>query len=50
MPKIASGYYENTVSEVYTEFQKRLSKNQALDFDDLDYEDNSVIYPCSRSS
>ena len=33
--KNSSGYYENTVSEVYTEFQKRLSKNQALDFDDL---------------
>ena len=33
--KNTSGYYENTVSEVYTEFQKRLRKNQALDFDDL---------------
>lgn len=33
--KNAGDYFENVVSEVYTEFQKRLRKNQALDFDDL---------------
>lgn len=33
--KTAGGYFEQTVSEVYTEYQKRLRKNQALDFDDL---------------
>ena len=33
--KTAGGYFEKTVSEVYTEYQKRLRKNQALDFDDL---------------
>ncbi|QFT87453.1 ATP-dependent DNA helicase PcrA [Bacillus sp. THAF10] len=29
------GPYEQQVSEIYTEYQKRLKKNQALDFDDL---------------
>ncbi|WP_338471594.1 DNA helicase PcrA [Niallia sp. XMNu-256] len=33
--KNAGDYFENVVSEVYTEFQKRLRKNQCLDFDDL---------------
>lgn len=33
--KTAGGYYEQTVSDVYKEYQKRLRKNQALDFDDL---------------
>ncbi|MEH7334064.1 DNA helicase PcrA [Neobacillus drentensis] len=33
--KTAGGFFEQTVSEVYTEYQKRLRKNQALDFDDL---------------
>jgi DNA helicase II / ATP-dependent DNA helicase PcrA len=33
--KQASGYFDQVVSEVYTEYQKRLRKNQALDFDDL---------------
>ncbi|EIJ79806.1 PcrA [Bacillus methanolicus PB1] len=33
--KTAGGYYEKVVSDVYTEYQKRLRKNQALDFDDL---------------
>ncbi|MDR4945263.1 DNA helicase PcrA [Neobacillus cucumis] len=33
--KAAGGYFEQTVSEVYKEYQKRLRKNQALDFDDL---------------
>ncbi|OIK16441.1 ATP-dependent DNA helicase PcrA [Bacillus sp. MUM 116] len=33
--KTAGGYYEQVVSEVYEEYQKRLRKNQALDFDDL---------------
>ncbi|MFZ7942632.1 MULTISPECIES: DNA helicase PcrA [Bacillaceae] len=33
--KISGGYFEQTVSEVYTEYQRRLRKNQALDFDDL---------------
>lgn len=29
------GPYEQQVAEIYTEYQKRLKKNQALDFDDL---------------
>lgn len=34
--KTAGGqYFEQKVSEVYKEYQKRLRKNQALDFDDL---------------
>ncbi|WP_307197753.1 DNA helicase PcrA [Neobacillus niacini] len=33
--KTAGGYFEQTVSDIYTEYQKRLRKNQALDFDDL---------------
>ncbi|WP_160724253.1 DNA helicase PcrA [Bacillus sp. USDA818B3_A] len=33
--KTAGGYFEQTVSDVYKEYQKRLRKNQALDFDDL---------------
>ena len=33
--KDAGGYFENVVSDVYSEYQKRLRKNQALDFDDL---------------
>lgn len=33
--KTAGGFYEQTVADVYTEYQKRLRKNQALDFDDL---------------
>lgn len=33
--KLAGGYFDQVVSEVYTEYQKRLRKNQALDFDDL---------------
>ncbi|MBH9968594.1 DNA helicase PcrA [Rossellomorea oryzaecorticis] len=33
--KTAGGYYDQVVSDVYTEYQKRLRKNQALDFDDL---------------
>jgi DNA helicase-2/ATP-dependent DNA helicase PcrA len=33
--KTAGGYFEKVVSDVYTEYQKRLRKNQALDFDDL---------------
>ncbi|MFD2683058.1 DNA helicase PcrA [Bacillus seohaeanensis] len=33
--KTAGGYYDTVVSDVYTEYQKRLRKNQALDFDDL---------------
>jgi DNA helicase II / ATP-dependent DNA helicase PcrA len=31
----SGGYFEQKVSEVYTEYQKQLRKNQALDFDDL---------------
>ncbi|MFC4323987.1 DNA helicase PcrA [Litchfieldia salsa] len=31
----AGGYYEQTVSDVYTEYQRKLRKNQSLDFDDL---------------
>ncbi|UAC48626.1 UvrD-helicase domain-containing protein [Bacillus aquiflavi] len=33
--KTAGDYYQKIVSEVYSEYQKRLQKNQALDFDDL---------------
>lgn len=33
--KTAGGMYEQVVSDVYTMYQKRLRKNQALDFDDL---------------
>jgi DNA helicase II / ATP-dependent DNA helicase PcrA len=33
--KQAGGYFDQVVSDVYTEYQKRLRKNQALDFDDL---------------
>ena len=33
--KTSGGYFEQTVSDVYTEYQKRLRRNQALDFDDL---------------
>lgn len=33
--KIAGGMYEQIVSDVYKLYQKKLRKNQALDFDDL---------------
>ncbi|MFT4414603.1 DNA helicase PcrA [Fredinandcohnia humi] len=33
--KTAGGMYDQVISEVYTMYQKRLRKNQALDFDDL---------------
>ncbi|MBO8178228.1 MAG: DNA helicase PcrA [Bacillus sp. (in: Bacteria)] len=33
--KQAGSYYDTIVSDVYTEYQKRLRKNHALDFDDL---------------
>ncbi|WP_108671823.1 DNA helicase PcrA [Peribacillus acanthi] len=33
--KTAGQFYEKTVAEVYKEYQKRLRKNQSLDFDDL---------------
>jgi len=33
--KTSGGYFEEVVSDVYKEYQKRLRKNQALDFDDL---------------
>ncbi|USK72366.1 DNA helicase PcrA [Peribacillus asahii] len=33
--KTAADFYTQSVSDVYTEYQKRLRKNQALDFDDL---------------
>ncbi|KKB40037.1 DNA helicase PcrA [Bacillus thermotolerans] len=33
--KRQGGYMDQVVSEVYTEYQKRLKRNQALDFDDL---------------
>lgn len=33
--KYASGYFQKTVAKVYPEYQKRLRKNDALDFDDL---------------
>ncbi len=33
--KTAGGYYDQVVADVYELYQKRLRKNQALDFDDL---------------
>lgn len=33
--KTAGDYFQNVVSDVYTEYQKRLRRNHALDFDDL---------------
>ncbi len=33
--KTAGDFYTNVAAEVYTEYQKRLRKNQACDFDDL---------------
>jgi DNA helicase II / ATP-dependent DNA helicase PcrA len=33
--KSAGGYFEQVVSDVYEEYQKRLRRNQSLDFDDL---------------
>ncbi|MBY0122231.1 DNA helicase PcrA [Bacillus sp. S/N-304-OC-R1] len=33
--KTTGDYYQQVVSDVYTEYQKRLRRNQALDFDDL---------------
>ena len=33
--KTAADYSLKVVADVYTEYQKRLRKNQALDFDDL---------------
>lgn len=32
---LANGYYQRTVAKIYPEYQKRLRKNDALDFDDL---------------
>lgn len=33
--KAAGGYYDQVVSDVYADYQKKLLKNQSLDFDDL---------------
>ncbi|WP_368650199.1 DNA helicase PcrA [Bacillus inaquosorum] len=33
--KVAGGYYDQVVSDVYIDYQKKLLKNQSLDFDDL---------------
>jgi len=33
--KYAQGYFQKTVAKIYPEYQKRLRKNNALDFDDL---------------
>ncbi|MGE6631638.1 DNA helicase PcrA [Bacillus sp. NPDC077027] len=33
--KTAGDYFDQVVSDVYTDYQKRLLKNQSLDFDDL---------------
>ncbi|MGV3273142.1 DNA helicase PcrA [Bacillus sp. CIS52] len=33
--KTAGGYYDQVTSDVYTDYQKKLLKNQSLDFDDL---------------
>ena len=34
----AKGYFQRTVAKIYYEYQKRLKKNDALDFDDLLFE------------
>ena len=34
-PQYAQGYFQQTVAEIYLEYQKLLSQNEALDFDDL---------------
>ncbi|MBI3485617.1 UvrD-helicase domain-containing protein [Candidatus Daviesbacteria bacterium] len=34
-PQYARGYFQETVAKVYLEYQKILTQNQALDFDDL---------------
>jgi len=34
-PQYAKGFFQETVAQVYLEYQKILRKNQALDFDDL---------------
>ena len=34
----AQGYFQRTVAKIYPEYQKRLRKNNALDFDDLLFE------------
>ncbi|MGV2541480.1 UvrD-helicase domain-containing protein, partial [Bacillus pumilus] len=33
--KTAGGYYDQVTSDVYADYQKKLLKNQSLDFDDL---------------
>ncbi|PPA68975.1 DNA helicase PcrA [Jeotgalibacillus proteolyticus] len=33
--KDAGSFYDQTISEIFTEYQRRLRKNSALDFDDL---------------
>lgn len=33
--RIAQGYFQENVAEVYRHYQKRLTQNQAVDFDDL---------------
>ncbi|TDQ34162.1 DNA helicase PcrA [Aureibacillus halotolerans] len=32
---LVGGYYEKMVADVYTQYERRLKKNQSLDFDDL---------------
>ncbi|MCX6794085.1 MAG: UvrD-helicase domain-containing protein, partial [Candidatus Gottesmanbacteria bacterium] len=34
-PQYARGYFQETVATVYIEYQKTLTQNHALDFDDL---------------
>ncbi|MDD2822649.1 MAG: UvrD-helicase domain-containing protein [Candidatus Daviesbacteria bacterium] len=34
-PQYARGYFQETVAKIYLEYQKILSKNKAVDFDDL---------------
>lgn len=34
-PRLARGFYQETVAKIYLEYQKTLEKNQAIDFDDL---------------
>lgn len=34
-PNIARGFYQENIAKIYLEYQKKLAKNHALDFDDL---------------
>ncbi len=46
--KYAHGYFQRTVAKIYPEYQKRLRKNEALDFDDLLVETVKVFLENSK--